>query len=294
METRNRGKWILAGLLVLVGGYFVETSLATNKAMTPSPINVKSYAPTPAPGPSDTHEPNSQITATQTPTVPYSSSSSTQIVHRDNRQSPLAAPTSKAIGKVISRIRVPVGSTVLSKTKSGVQSVKVNTRKVIVSVPVPPVATPTSSSTSGPIIFNPSGDARTLITSPPDWSGFVAPKASFAGVLACKKSTTLTQNPFTGTYEYPYLVSERWKFTNGDFLIGDDPTHYTQTDTYYATFANEEFFTNNMNMQATGNQDFNFNPFNWAPDSTWADGTPDTTRVINYHVTSTYTQSQCN
>ena len=205
METRNRGKWILAGLLVLVGGYFVETSLATNKAMTPSPINVKSYAPTPAPGPSDTHEPNSQITATQTPSVPNSSNSSTQKVHQIKHQAPHTEATSETISKASSTTRVPVGSSVLKKTKSGVLSMKVNTHKVIVAVPVSasPIPTPTSTDTSMlyPI------DARTLITSPPDWTGFVAPKASFDSVLSCKKSTTLMLNPFAGKMDYPYLVT---------------------------------------------------------------------------------------
>ena len=292
METRNRGKWILAGLLVLVGGYFVETSLATNKAMTPSPINVKSYAPTPAPGPSDTHEPNSQITATQTPSVPNSSNSSTQKVHQIKPQAPHTEATSETISKESSTTRVPVGSSVLKKTKSGVLSMKVNTHKVIVAVPVSasPIPTPTSTDTSMlyPI------DARTLITSPPDWTGFVAPKASFAGVLSCKKSTVLMQDWFTGKWEYPYLVTERWKLTGGNFLIGDDPTHYTEADTYYTTFPNEEFFTDNMNKQASSNQDFYFHPFNYVVGSTWADGTADTQRIVNYDVTSTYTQSQCN
>ena len=74
----------------------------------------------------------------------------------------------------------------------------VKTHKVIVAVPSGPAPLPSASTaspspnttgTTGDSWFG--GDGRTLIIAAPDWTGFVAPTASFVGVLSCVKSATL-------------------------------------------------------------------------------------------------------
>ena len=210
---------------------------------------------------------------------------------------PSATPTVKSVAKKtaskkpVIKVTVPKGSTIATRTGSGIQTVTVNTSKVAVSVNPVSTPAPSSSPSQGSTLYP--AYAGTIIKSAPDWSGFIAPKVSFAGVLSCKKSTVLMQSWFTGKMDYPYLVTERWKFTDGNFVVGDSTTRYTPSDTYYATFTDEAIFTNNMNMTSTRNDSFIFHPFNWKPGSAWADGTADTIRNISYDVSSTYKQSEC-
>ena len=191
----------------------------------------------------------------------------------------------------------PKTSVTVAPSAPTARKASVPTRKPTTTLSTAPSQTPV---THKPVVANPSPttpispiDGRTLIQSPPDWTGFIAPKVSFAGVLSCKKSTVLMQSWFTGKLDYPYLVTERWKFTGGNFVVGDSATRYTPSDTYYVTFTDEAIFTNNMNMTSTRSDSFIFNPFNWKPGSAWADGTVDTIRNISYDVSSTYTQAEC-
>lgn len=280
-STRNRLIAILATVAALAVGSFFAVSASSHKSV----LTVQSRKNVAATVSSSTQLSSPVSTPVQTAV-------STPVVSTTPAIKPLAVSAStpkivKTAHRVI-RVTVPKGSTIATRTATGIQTVSVDTSKVTVSVS--PVVS-SGASSGNPILFP--ADARSLIVAAPDWNGFVAPKASFAGVLSCKKSTVLMQDWFTGKWEYPYLVTERWKLTGGNFLIGDDPTHYTEADTYYTTFPNEESFTDNMNTQASSNQDFYFNPFNYVVGSTWADGTADTQRIVNYHVTSTYTQSEC-
>ena len=292
MKTNTRRLTaILVPLALLAGG--VSYSLVSSNKPTLTPTTDKSQI-VKVSTVSQTTAPVAKPSAT-----PSSVKSKSNVIVK--KTAPSVTPVSVAITKAVVKkpaskkpvikVTVPKGSTIATRTGSGIQTVTVNTSKVAVSVnPVStpaPSASPSQGSPISPI------DGRTLIQSAPDWSGFIAPKVSFAGVLSCKKSTVLMQSWFTGKMDYPYLVTERWKFTGGNFVVGDSTTRYTPSDTYYVTFTDEAFFTNNMNMTSTRSDSFIFNPFNWTPGSAWADGTADTMRNISYDVSSTYKQSEC-
>lgn len=301
-STRNRLTAILATVAALAVGSFFAVSASSHKSTLAVQTN-KSLTATV----SSSAQPSSPVStpvqiAETTPvaTAPVASlgpvASATSVV----RTGAPAPTVVKATHRVL-KVTVSKGSTVATRTATGTQTVTVNTSKVKVSVN-PTVSSKTSSSastatdTTGDSWFG--GDGRTLIAAAPDWNGFIAPTASFASVLSCVKSTTLEQSWFGGPPSYPYIVSEKWKLTGGNFYIYDFSIgklrHFTPNDTYYETFSDEKIFTNNMNLTTPSDSLFEFLPFNSLPSSRWADGTADTVRNTRYVVTSIYKQSECN
>ena len=279
MNNKVKLIWLLPVFILLAGGIFVSTLHSMGKTMSRQVVATQSAA----------SATSSSFLASATPSLP---------------PTPQTHSTPQPTKKAIELKKVSTGLTVKTKkTKSGHQTVIVKTHKVIVAVPSRPAPLPSSSTTSpspsttdttGDSWFG--GDGRILIAAAPDWNGFVAPTASFVGVSSCVKSTKLEAD-LVGNYSYPYIVSEKWKLTGGNFYIYDfsvgDLRHFTPSDTYYETLSDEKFFTNIMNLTMPSDDIFEFLPFNYLPMSRWADGTADTVRDTNYTVTSIYKQSEC-
>lgn len=307
-SARNRLTAILATIAAFVAvGSFFAVSASSHKP-TLAVQTAKSLTTTV----SSSTQPSSPV-STPVQIAETISVATAPVVSTPLKGKPVVASATPAMKKVVSisttvvkathrvlKVTVSKGSTIATRTATGTQTVTVNTGKVKVSVnPVASSASSTGASstdTTGDSWFG--GDGRTLITASPDWTGFIAPTASFAGVLSCVKSTTLEQGWFGGSPSFPYIVSEKWKLTGGNFYMYD-PTfgglrHFTSSDTYYEIGSGIQVFTNNMNISVPSIYVFHFVPFNSLPMSRWADGTADTTRDTDYTITSIYKQSECN
>jgi len=294
MNLGNKGKsrWLYgSSIFVLLVFIFIFTEVIRTPSSTliKTPISSASPNPPTSISPSLAPTASANLSATvkpnSTPTPTNSSANTHSTIAQFPSHKTTAAPKLRGIV-------VPKGRTVTTKTASGSQTITVNTNKVTVTITPTIAGNPTASPTATPSLYP--AYAGTIIKTAPDWAGFIAPKVSFAGVLSCKKSTILMQNWISGKWEYPYLVTEHWKFTNGNFIIGDDSTHYTPADTYYRTFTDKVLFTNNMNVTIVTPEDFLFHPLNWeGVHSSWAADTADIIRDISYDIQSTYTQSEC-
>lgn len=285
MNKRKKRFWLIPVLALLIGGIVV--SILHSAAQPKSVDSGIRFNPTPTPTTSQStlEIGKTNPEPTQIPSTPHSSAKAIKKATASMKPSKVKAVATNTIVTV-------------APSAPSARKVSIPTRKP---TSIPSTAPSHTSASHKPVVANPSPTAPlypayggTIITNAPDWNGFVAPKASFAGVLSCKKSTVLMQNWFGGEWGYPYLVTERWKLTDGNFIVGNSLTHYTPSDTYYVTFTDEPFFTTNMNLVSTSPDDFIFRPFNWkGVNSSWAADTADTGRDISYDVTSTYTQAEC-
>lgn len=271
----NRKKFVLLLSLLIFGGDFLVSTLHSS-GITRSPQMVDTQS-------------SASITS-----VNFLTSATPSLL-----PTPKSHSTSKPPKKKISVKKVSTGTTLKSKIKSRYQTVPLTNHKINVSAPSEPLPLPTASATNSTDTTSPYGvKSDTYITTPPDWTGFVVPTASFVSVVSCVKSPILEQS-LISTQSYPYIVSEKWKLTGGNFNIYDlsvrgypEFHHYTPNDTYYVTFKTI-FFTNNMDLTDYNSEDFAFLPFNQVPYHSFPQGTADTERDITLSTTSIYTQSEC-
>ena len=156
------------------------------------------------------------------------------------------------------KVTVPKGSTVITKTKSGTQTLTVNTDKVKVTI------TPTVAGNPTPVATNGSNDVAPSAPLPAsDWSGFVAPKVTFNKMLSCVKSASKEVSPLTGALAYNFTIVEQLKLTGGHFNY--EGKTYNPSDVLYVSYTPYTLSTNSMDlsMGMPDSAELYFSPFNW-------------------------------